>query len=523
MRSAFILAFLICGSALWLQATPSGAQSTPQFQRKSAVVESAQNNQQKQTAQPETRTAPDADLRKAQQAEAEAETKYYQAQTEKLKAKPQWWEAVAPSLAPLGAILAVLVAFLSFGFNYVSTIWNQQDTQFYEALKRFGDKDSPVLRASAAVLLAELGARTRLTLKKKIKSDPWLRTRPFLETALDQLTVGLLLEESPVVLGAINTAALELMALNPWPWLRKLISQNLDLQKAMGVTLADFFAEETKEQQGEIQPANWQSAAAVCGYRSLILETLAERLGNKWSLGKKKFDQTLGSARIRLRKANADSAGVSEALRLAAMRLRSNVAILSEAIFRFHPEFPMYGVFLSDVSFSVGRSRKLHMTESQLQDITCYGGMPEGALYNSDFQGAQIHMANMKGAQLFGCGFEAASLSDVDLRNVDLEHSRLNGTRLDKCRLDGAKLYGARIDAATQLYGTNWWAADFTSSHGSSADNELLEKLYDRVLALNTKYSTDLMFGKEIDASKWLDAAHPTVRAFVEAKQGMKI
>ena len=34
---------------------------------------------------------------------------------------------------------------------------SQHDTQFYEALKRFGDKDSPAVRASGAALIAQLG------------------------------------------------------------------------------------------------------------------------------------------------------------------------------------------------------------------------------------------------------------------------------------------------------------------------------------------------------------------------------
>jgi hypothetical protein len=84
-------------------------------------------------------------------------------------------------------------------------------------------------------------------------------------------------------------------------------------------------------------------------------------------------------------------------------------------------------------------------------------------------------------------------------------------------------LYGVEIDEATFFSGTNWWAADFTSSHGTDVDNALLEKLYARVLSLNNKYGTELMFGKEMDPSKWLDAAHPSVRRFVEEKQRKQI
>src|SRR5215203_7507297 len=56
-------------------------------------------------------------------------------------------------LTLLGAVIAALVAFVSFVFNYRTTLRIQIDTQFYEALKRFGDKDSPSIRSSAAGLI----------------------------------------------------------------------------------------------------------------------------------------------------------------------------------------------------------------------------------------------------------------------------------------------------------------------------------------------------------------------------------
>jgi hypothetical protein len=58
----------------------------------------------------------------------------------------------------IAAIVAAIITIVSFVFNYRATIRNQQDTQFYEALKRFGDNDSPSVRFSAAGFLSVMAA-----------------------------------------------------------------------------------------------------------------------------------------------------------------------------------------------------------------------------------------------------------------------------------------------------------------------------------------------------------------------------
>ena len=336
--------------------------------------------------------------------------------------------------------------------------------------------------------------------------------------------VGLLLEENPVVLGAVNDAAIELMKFDPNPWLSRLTTQNRELQKQLAVALADYIAEETKEARNGVQRRNWQSAAAVSGYRPLILETLASRLGDEsWQIEMTSFAELMEDARMRMRKAKAEGDGTSEALRGAAIRLRNNATILAQAVLRFPPGITtmMSKVFLSGVSFQFGNVGKLQMQASQLQDISCYSKMPGSALYHGYFQGAELNGADLEGAALFGCGFERASLYNVNLKNADLERSSLKETTIMECALDGARLYGVQIDDGTKFYHSNWWAADFAESNGPRVDEQLLEKLYKRVLALN-EYNTDAMFGSEIDPAKWLDVAHPTVREFVEAKQQQK-
>lgn len=117
---------------------------------------------------------------------------------------------IVPLIGPLGAWLAALVALLAFSMNYRATLRNQRDTQFYETLKRFGDKDSPSARASAAALLSQIALSAEHTWPWRIKSRREIQWRPklypYLETTFNQLLVGLQLEANEVVLSSISTA-----------------------------------------------------------------------------------------------------------------------------------------------------------------------------------------------------------------------------------------------------------------------------------------------------------------------------
>lgn len=151
-----ILVLLISGPVLLSQTHGVDSKSNPPA---GSVARKESNPTANQQKAPPASSDPalDTELRRAQRDEVDAERKYYQAEAEKATAKPRLWERIVPLITPVGALLAAVVAFLSFSFNYRSTLLNQQDTQFFEALKRFGDKDSPAVRVSAAGLLAELG------------------------------------------------------------------------------------------------------------------------------------------------------------------------------------------------------------------------------------------------------------------------------------------------------------------------------------------------------------------------------
>jgi len=501
------------------------AKTAPSAAQKTLQVEKSAGEVQQQIASGSEKASSE-ELQQAQIDSAEAQTQFYRAQTEKT-IHPSWWDR----FIALSTLLAALVALLSFSLNYRVSLLNQQDAQFYEALKRFGDKDSPAVRACAAGLLSELGTRTRLvsagqdrqsreTKLRFWRPSGWKRVRPFMQTSLDQLTAGLLLEENPVVLGAIVDAIEKLLDLDPnqHGLLDKLLDQNLDLQKEMAAALADFVASRIPGQNETLTDEVWQHAAAVCGYRPVVLETLAQRFdGDKTiRLGRKTFQDMLETARRR----GPNAASASEVLRVAATRLRTNVGVWSAAFHMLRGTLYLDGIFLAEAKLGQSSIEKVHMQKAQLQDIeSFFAKMPDASLYHGRFEGAEINSADLRGGALFGSSFKGASLYNVDLHGADLERSDFSGASLHECKLDGAKVYGVKVDEATELWKSNWWAADFSSNYWG-VDKELLGQLYGRVLAAKNKNAVELVFGKEgVDSSNWLSKAHPTVRQYVEDEE----
>jgi hypothetical protein len=140
-----------------------------------------------------------------------AQAAYYRAQIEDLQHKNKWGNLVREQLGGLiGGVtgfIAAVIAFFTFVTNFSTTIRNERDTQFFEALKRFGDKDSTISRSSGAGLLGIIGA-TNLP-----RFLWWFPDRPHLHMAFEQLIAGLRLEENGGVMVAIRDAARRLVAL----------------------------------------------------------------------------------------------------------------------------------------------------------------------------------------------------------------------------------------------------------------------------------------------------------------------
>jgi hypothetical protein len=188
----------------------------------------------------------------------------------------------------------------------------QRDTQFYEALKRFGDQSSVTVRLSAAVLIGELAA-TR---------------RTYITTAVEQLIGGIQVESDLIVLRAIvNT--LRAMAEKSGPLIvSKVYEANLELEEALVVRLATYLQalrrqnNEPKLTNNTIAERFWTEAIVVTRFPMAQLEF--------WIEGHEKtYFRTLLSTARRLEIINPKEVHnylvVAEgALDLAAKRIRLN-------------------------------------------------------------------------------------------------------------------------------------------------------------------------------------------------------
>ena len=244
---------------------------------------------QGQSSEPTPRaTAHDQRLRDAQTAKEEAEAAYYREQIARLRELPKpktLWQSIednpASALGVLGVIVTALVGLFTLYKNQRLTIETQYDTQFYEALKRFGDKDSARLRSSAVGLLTDMASRgfhkNRL---RPFSPDNNATSKYF--TVLGQLVAGSRLEEHRVVLNSIK-AAMELLAKHePISVMEALYRANLNLQRDLKDAMQTFsfhFRELNVPQMNEvdqdirprISPEIWRPSEQVTGFSSYSL------------------------------------------------------------------------------------------------------------------------------------------------------------------------------------------------------------------------------------------------------------
>src|SRR5438874_2074833 len=126
VRLRFLGAFIVMATCISM-----GAQQRTQPKKRPALPDSPIILPHSQTESAQDR-AIDSELRSRQIENLRAQTDYY-------NRRPSLLER----LSPWASGLAAMVAFITLVVNYRSTVRSQRDTNFYEALKRFGDKDSP--------------------------------------------------------------------------------------------------------------------------------------------------------------------------------------------------------------------------------------------------------------------------------------------------------------------------------------------------------------------------------------------
>ena len=134
-------------------------------------------------------------------------TKYYSGQLDlarkqyqaEIASQPKsiWQKYEHKDPADIIETLAILIGGVMILITVLTTrresVRNRMDTCLYEALSRFGDQSSPAVRMSAVGIIAQMGRR-----------------QEYLDTALDHLLCGLMLEEHPAVQAAIKNGIIGL-------------------------------------------------------------------------------------------------------------------------------------------------------------------------------------------------------------------------------------------------------------------------------------------------------------------------
>ena len=420
-------------------------------------------------------------LLNAQRSNQEAQAEYYRTQTAKLNepiSQKTLLNNLAQNPAFWGGLIAAMVAVLSLVLNYRSTLQNQRDTQFYEAVKSFGDKDSSIMRSSAAGLLAQMGGRKSL----------FSNRRPYLDTALYQLLDGLRLEQNTLLFWSITNAIWELVLSLKAEVLRALQSSNRALQADLMQALAEFAAARGAESLDDSNESIWQEAASVTAYTINSIRGLVgafpQKLWDQSRLDKKNlsllFDQASQTFRLLSaeRKEEYSMTAYSN-LRLTAGRMRTNIALLSGAL-RY------WGVsrFLSlHIWRSLMHTRFFvrvfvnfaHPEEFELLFV------PRAFLTNAPLMGARLPEAQMQQALLRRANLQFADLHQAELQGAILQEADLRDTDLHDANLGDAELWHARINYKTNLDGANWWAANFyENSKKESVDLQLIEEILKR-------------------------------------------
>lgn len=305
----------------------------------------------------------DAELLELRKKTERAQTEYYQKLSQKLDEKPSentFWERFTKSLAEspastvgvfgaflvlIGALVTARITYLSFLSNYFATLRNQSDTQYFEALKRFGDKESSTARASAAGLLAVIGRAHVQTLNnEKVKFFALLSSgqkfeKPYEDLAFEQLLAGMMLEEDAAVLPAIQSAVRELLPERKGIAADKLYRINLEFQDKLMTVVAEYFGTQGIAQRNSIAEPIMREAELLAGIKSAEINELIEKFEQGTYAGKRPAQEF--SARLKRAKEIAQDYGAERKserlqnlageLRQAGLRLKFNAELLLEA------------------------------------------------------------------------------------------------------------------------------------------------------------------------------------------------
>jgi uncharacterized protein YjbI with pentapeptide repeats len=404
------------------------------------------------------------DLRRAQIENQRAQREYYQRRPGLLE-----------RLAPWASGLAAFVAFVTLIVNYRSNAQFQRDTKFYEALKRFGDKDSPSVRASATLLLSEMAQRTPTF------SFVGRKRTEYLPTVLNQLVVGMLLEQNPVALESIRATFFNLAPYNRHLSGSLLFNQNKSLAANLVDAFADYISMNGVSNLTDITPEAWVVISTTTGFSREAFEGLLLSFNGRYSRDPvSKFDELLKRTASRRpfmddyehlsRQKKSDTR-----LRQVSNLMRSNIQTCSRASFDLlNSETWAARLFLPRSSLRFHSKKPINMHELNAQNAEISGMAIGISLYDSDLRGCVLNVT-----------FADSYMKRTDLRDskisghlqrANLQQTDLQGAFLSMVDLQGTYLAGAKVDDHTRMYDTKWWQANF--SEEDIVDTELITKFF---------------------------------------------
>jgi hypothetical protein len=159
------------------------------------------------STQPAAAPTPTGTPASAKDANYLSQSKYYDAQRNSIEQQTSlWWISAGPWLASFALGIVALYQFLA---NYRISLETERNTQYANAVKQFGNKKSPALRAAGAALIGAKGADRRDPSQNWLKLSgigPHLPHYPNEEIASTHLATGLLIEDDVEVLSAMSLA-----------------------------------------------------------------------------------------------------------------------------------------------------------------------------------------------------------------------------------------------------------------------------------------------------------------------------
>jgi hypothetical protein len=441
------------------------------------------------------------------------QAEYYKAQIDKIKGS-SWLKDYATILGALvAALVAAIAGLITLRLNLGATLKgqadsrqnqkeileatlggqadarsNQQETQFYEALKRLGDKDSPMVRSGAVGLLADMSLQDR-------------NRQRFLNLALNLLCEALMEEENDTVIRAVVRALERFSEVVPDDVVKKLIPLNKELQEPFATSAFELRCHRIEDdKEGTIGDCVWPIKAVGRACRNLNLDFLdtGDRCA-AWAVLDSVIPEVIRELtpennvilhniewleRVGQRREEIEGSEKSEELKdlavrdahIAGIRLWATTAALRRALSSCEEippsnEISMAGLFL-----------------------------PRASLQNRDFRGK-----NLSRAVLSGSGLEGAHLDHADLTEAKLQSAILKGANLTGAKLNGASLFRARVDGA-DLTQSIWWRANFWGISLEALpcfDGNLVQELYDA-------------WGDGVPLDLTEEKMYPSVRSLIE-------